>query len=99
VNPFATIVDDLRPLAEEAAANLIGDFGDARVRLAQVLQDIAVVEILAASGQDVETARIALNASILNIPREKHGHAVVEGRNLAFRAVVKFALRLAGAAG
>lgn len=99
MNAIDQIKADLRPIAEEAAANLIGEFGDARARLAQVLQDAAVVEILAVSGQDVETARIALNASMLNIPREKHAHAIVEGRNVAFRAVVGLALRLAGAAG
>ena len=63
-------------------------------RIARLLADTAVVAIRAASGEDVETARIALEASTKNIAREEKATLALEGRDLALRAVLGILLRV-----
>lgn len=75
-------------LAGEHAEKLREHFsGPARESLDRLLADAATVEIRALAGEDVTTARLAIEASVANLAREQRAVVVAEGRALALKAV------------
>lgn len=90
------ILDELQKLATEKASQMDWRFGaETRPRIAQLLAEYAIIEARSAAGEDVNTARVAIEASFANLTLEERSRIVVHGRDLIFN----FAVRLiAGAA-
>lgn len=88
----------VKAMAGESAQALQGHL-DERLRphAARILAESAAVAIRAAAGEDVTTARMALEASTASLAREAKAVVALEGRNLALRAA--WALLLGPAAG
>lgn len=94
-----TSIDELISATEalaSASAFRIGEHysTDVQPRLARLLADTAIMAIRAASGEDVETMRLAIDASTKNIAREERAMLSLEGRNLALRAALSLLLRV-----
>lgn len=71
---------------------------ETKPRLELLLQAAAVVEIRALSGEDVTTARTALESSTLSLAREERAHLILDGRELALSAAISLIGKLAAAA-
>lgn len=92
------LLADVKALAEKAAEQVSDRFeNDTRPRLAQLLEDSVAVQIRFAAGEGIITARTALEASLANLTREERAVLAHHARDVAFRAVLGVALRLAGA--
>jgi hypothetical protein len=83
------LIGELLELAQQSAQEIAHHY-DASLRphLARILVDAAAVEIRAASGEDVTTARAAVESSVANLAVEQKNIAVATARDLAFRAAL-----------
>lgn len=92
------LLTEVRAMAAQTAEQVSDRFEmQTRPRLAQLFEDHAVVNIRFAAGEGVITARTALEASMANLTREEKAVLQHHARDVAFRAVLAAALRLAGA--
>lgn len=82
-----------RPLAEahrivedewQQVKQLLSD--ELQPRAKELLFDATMVEIRAAAGEDVESARIAIEASMRNLPRIAKADFQLRARSIAVRA-------------
>ena len=90
------ILDELQKLATEKAAEIDKRFrAETRPRIARLLAEGLIVEARRAAGEDVTTARLALEASAANITLEEQGEIHLASRELAFDLAVRL---IAGAA-
>lgn len=82
-----------------AAAQEVEDTWQAELRpqLARLLAQSATVAIRAAAGEDVTTAKLALDASLKNLTRAQQSIVALQGRVLALRAALSIITKLATA--
>lgn len=82
------LLDAIRKLAEDHARSISTRFEvQTRPRLAQLLNDYAIVAVREAGGEDVTTARIALENSSAQLLRGEKATLELEARTLALRSV------------
>lgn len=99
MNGIDKLVAEARIMAREASEAMAERYAtETRPRLAFLMECAAAVAIRAAAGEDVTTATTALEASVANIAREERAQLILDGRQLALRAAVNLALKLAAAA-
>ncbi len=90
-----TLLDELRQLGETAAAQLVSHYGsELRPRLSALLVDAATVEMRRAAGEDVTTARIAIEASLANLALEQRERVQAKAKDIAFKAAIAIIFRL-----
>lgn len=92
------LMGELLALGDAEAKKLAERFSaTTRPHLARILTDAAATEIRRASGEDVTTAAIAVEASMANLVMEEKLIATAAARDLAFRAALALIGRLLGA--
>lgn len=92
------LMGELMSLGSTEAEKLAERFSaTTRPHLARILVDAASVEIRRASGEDVTTAAIAVEASLANLALEEKSLAIAAGRDLALRASLALIGKLLGA--
>lgn len=93
------VLDEIRKLAS-ARVDALQDVWDDDVRphVARLLTESATMTVRAAAGEDVTTARIALDASARNLAREQRARLELEARQLALQAALAVIGRLLAAA-
>jgi hypothetical protein len=70
---------------------------ETRPRLARLLEEAALVAVRKATGEDTETAEIAIEASLSNMTLEERNIVQIEARDVALRALVAAVRLIAGA--
>jgi hypothetical protein len=76
-------------LADESAARIAEHYNaELRPSLARILVDAAAVEVRRVTGENVETAEIAVRASLANLTLLQGNLVRAEARELAFRAAL-----------